>query len=164
MRIHSQIPTEDANNITPIINVSGKVGKIVFTLALRGYLTALEILDCIVGGRRCFGARECEGTREDPEVLHDCRECRFLLSYEHHLQGSHESNTQYCRMLRNFSSMVFIVCGVNNAAVLRLDKTCLQISYLTVRRFRKCRSYQLDRTLKNTRKDYTKKAHPPFHS
>ena len=48
--------------------------------------------------------------------------------------------------------MVSIICGINNPAVLRLDKTWSQISYLTVRRFRKCRSYQWDRTLEKYQK------------
>lgn len=48
--------------------------------------------------------------------------------------------------------MVSIICGINNPAVLRLDNTWSQISYLTVRRFRKCRSYQWDRTLEKYQK------------
>ena len=58
--IHAQIPTGDANDITPIINLSGKVGELILILTLCGRLMPVaDILDCIMGGREYLGVRRC---------------------------------------------------------------------------------------------------------
>lgn len=87
MRIFPHAPMGNADNITPIINLSGMVSKIILILVLYGCLTALDILDCIMGGRMYLGTRGCQGTREGPGALHYCCGCRFIPSYEHYLQG-----------------------------------------------------------------------------
>ena len=57
--IHAQIPTGDANDITPIINLSGKVGELILILTLCSRLMVADILDCIMGGREYLGVRRC---------------------------------------------------------------------------------------------------------
>ena len=78
--VHSQIPTGDADNTTPIVDLGGKVNKVISIQALCGFLTTLDILDHIMGGRTCLGIRGRQGGREGPEVPYYCCECRFLPS------------------------------------------------------------------------------------